>query len=347
MQFFLMLWSPDIYWVNCIFMKIVRCLIMGILVTASAILATNAHFLSGGALPIIDYTSPNFVRYSSNPIFTKGENGTWEDIDVAGQDIKWNDTLGKYLMIYSGYDGAEWGSGLATSEDLISWTKDPNNPILLPNDHEGYLAGNGSLIVISGTYYYYYQCGEDELHVLTSTDLITWTRANSGNAIMTGTGGQWDSNGVFDFNVSVSGSTITLYYAGKDSSLVRKLGKATANISNPLSFTKQGILLSVPDWSENDVFGAPCPITLGGDLYFLHDGAVSGDSRSIGWYYPNGSYTSIIVLDGFGTGWESNQVFDPAIILKDGSFYLIYAGAPLSGGGQGMGAQLGLAIWTP
>lgn len=298
---------------------------------------------------ITNYTNPNFIKYFDNPIITVGAVGSWEDIDIAGEDVKWNETTNNYLMVYSGYDGAEWGSGLATSIDLIHWTKDSNNPFLLPNDHEGYLAGNGSIVYVNGTYYYYYQCGENELHAATSTDLVTWTRSNSGNAIMVGTAGQVDSTGIFDFHASISsdGTTINLYHGSRNDAWTRKICLSTASVSNPLSFTKQGIVLSVPSWSINDLFGAPCPIIINGKTYFMHDGGQAGTSRELGWYYPNGSYASKIVLEESGSGWESEQVFDPSIIFKDESFYLFYAGSTGTGGGSGMGSQLGLAIWTP
>lgn len=67
-----------------------------------------------------------FTKYASNPVLTKGASGTWDQTAVVCDDIiKIGDT---WFMWYHGHNGTLWRMGLATSTDLVTWTKHPRNP---------------------------------------------------------------------------------------------------------------------------------------------------------------------------------------------------------------------------
>ena len=84
-------------------------------------------------------------------------------------------------------------TGLATSIDGITWTKDLNNPVLV--GEEGEWDENGAeswgLIKVDSTYYVFYEAVHSDgssgrsIGVATSTDLVNWTK-DLNNPIMTG-----------------------------------------------------------------------------------------------------------------------------------------------------------------
>jgi len=64
----------------------------------------------------------NWTKYGSNPVFVgSGVNGDFDKNQVVPDDIvKIEDT---YYLTYHGHDGVEWRCGIATSPDLINWTR--------------------------------------------------------------------------------------------------------------------------------------------------------------------------------------------------------------------------------
>jgi hypothetical protein len=101
----------------------------------------------------------------------------WDGVDalnpsvIAGGD-------GKLLNFYSGFDGQTWHTGLATSSDGVSWTK--QGKVLSPDPRTweaNYIAANGSALRVNGEYLYWYQAGamgHTRLGLARSTDGRTW-----------------------------------------------------------------------------------------------------------------------------------------------------------------------------
>jgi len=70
----------------------------------------------------------NWTRVSSSPVFAWGEGSAWDNKAVVPDDIvKIND---RYYMSYHGYGPlGRWDSGIASSTDLLEWTRGAHNPI--------------------------------------------------------------------------------------------------------------------------------------------------------------------------------------------------------------------------
>jgi predicted GH43/DUF377 family glycosyl hydrolase len=76
-------------------------------------------------------TSPNgfdWTKSGANPVFDVGAGGTWDDTRVFGPSIVFHEYL--YHMWYTGFDGANYKIGYASSANGITWTKGVLNPIL-------------------------------------------------------------------------------------------------------------------------------------------------------------------------------------------------------------------------
>jgi len=298
-----------------------------------------------------------FTRYVSNPILAKGANGTWEDGDVANPDVKWDVLTNQWVMNYSGFDGAQWHTGLAYSPDLLNWTKEATNPVFSPNLSEGYIAANGSIITIGSTYYLYYQSQESgqpaHIFCATSPDLLNWTRANGGSPVIdVGAGGQWDDYQVFDpYARTWPDGTVEIIYAGDDGSGHRGIGRATS--TNGIAFTKHGKLFG-PDTGELDInLGTPVPVGNRNEYCIYHDSSLVNGYRytSRAWTEDAGAtFTrerAVLTHGGVGQ-WDSAQVFDSSPVYYNGILYLFYAGGTIAGAAENLNANIGLATtpWT-
>lgn len=289
-----------------------------------------------------------FTRNAGNPLIVLGAGGSWEDVDIANPDIFHDTPNNRWCMNYSGYDGAQWHTGLAYSNDLLSWTKEAANPILSPIAGDGYIAGNGAIVLKGSTYYLYYNDQSGNIKLATSPDLATWTR--QGVVIAAGAGGTYDSNGCFDPTARLmgDGTTVEIFYAGQNAGGLRGIGRATS--TDGTTFTKQGKLFDCPAWSSPIAYpGEPHPIEATGASYsiLIDTGEYAGMRYCTRAYTTDSGATWNFERKIFDTPtpsvWDSAQVFDPCPIVSGGTLYLFYAGSTRFGNAQNLTAQIGLA----
>ncbi len=119
------------------------------------------------------------------PVVTTGAPGAWDQSGVWAPDVIEAD--GTYYLYYTGSDAANnQAIGLATSPDLLTWTKHPANPVVEPGDwsdrHVGRdVAGRDAMVLhdaAGGRYLLYYTAtmadGRACLAHAESTDLVAW-----------------------------------------------------------------------------------------------------------------------------------------------------------------------------
>ena len=280
----------------------------------------------------------------------QGAGGSWEDVDVANPDVFWDTPNNRWVMNYSGFDGSVWKTGLAYSTDLINWTKEVANPVFAPDGTEGYIAANGSIVYLDGVYYLFYQVtksGASKICAASSTNLLTWTRLNSGNPVIDiGTAGQWDESGAHDpaARLMEDGATIEIFYAGHDSGGHYAIGRATS--TDGVTFTKTGKLIDSEGIAID--FGEPFPLRPTGQHYEIWtDHATVSGYRNIGRFTTDDGGTTWEfqgdILTSSGSGWNSAQVFDNCTVVHDGILYVYHGGATIAGEGEGLDIQIGVA----
>ena len=139
-------------------------------------------------------------------ILTRGPQGAWDDGMVESPVVWWDERVGRFGMVYTGYDWrgrpmegyASMGRphvGLAWSDDLITWEKAGDRPIFsgsgLPDTPDQVGTAGPFVYVHDGQYYLYYfgtteagyEKGYKTMCLATSDDLIHWNR-HPGNPII-------------------------------------------------------------------------------------------------------------------------------------------------------------------
>lgn len=95
------------------------------------------------------FTSSDGVNWTSHGSqIAVGGVGTWDQSGVFQLNLL-TKQAGTWYAYYSGFDGAQYGQGLVTSPDLITWTKSVSNPIFPAP------IGNMCFLTVDGTYYAY------------------------------------------------------------------------------------------------------------------------------------------------------------------------------------------------
>lgn len=300
-----------------------------------------------------------FSRYAGNPIITKNT-GNFDSGDIANPDVFRDIPNNRWVMNYSAYGtistdaSAKWRMCLAYSTDLLNWTKEPTNPVFGPISGEGYIACNGSIVYRNGIYYSFYNTGPNGSLVgnynrlATSTDLLTWTRANGGNPIgLIPTAGTFDAQGVYDpcVRLDADGVTFDAYYAAMSSGGANSIGYATS--TDGINWNKHGQIMVQQNWWNTSNFAEPCGLRIGKALYLTFDAPLVPNNRKIGGAvsYDEGkswSYFGFMLNAGL-SGWDNVQVFDSYLFLNNNTWYLFYGGGIKPSGTQGMQSQIGVA----
>lgn len=296
-------------------------------------------------------TYPRFARSSGNPVIALGSAGQWDQYDIANPHVFRDTPNSRWVMNYSGNrsnSGNDWATGLAYSTNLLTWTKEAANPVLIPTggDETG-IAANGAIVLKGSTYYLYYHAGfPGKIKCATSADLLSWTR--QGVVVDVGAGGEWDESATFDpaARLMPDATTIEVFYAGKNASGLRRIGRATA--TDGLTFTKTGSLLANAGLNgRDDNFGEPDPLGDTGVNYELWcDRALIDGYRAISRFVTSDSGSTWAFKGDFassGSGWDAVNVFDNCKVISGGMLYLFYAGSALPSSVGNVGMQIGVA----
>lgn len=261
---------------------------------------------------------------ATEPVLSPGD---WDSGDVLNPSVV--RFGGEYRNYYSGYDGATWNTGLATSSDGIHWTK--RGKILGPD------AGNGSALVVGGKILYWYQTGSPVQVALEGKIVLP-----------TGPRGSWDETGVADPYVLERQGELYMYYLGMDRARRQRLGVARSRdgvtweklVSNPImelggsgTFDEMGL-------------GEPAVWSSGGSYWMLYTGRARGEKRRIGLAKsPDGVHWSRESLLIEGTGkWDKEVVCDPTVeVLPDG-VRVWFGGGDVPRPDQGLHGQIGVGM---
>jgi hypothetical protein len=307
---------------------------------------------------------PAFVRLGSGPVISRVP-ATWESDDVAAPAIQYDSQLAKWVMLYSGFDGIKWRTGIAYADNPAGpWTKDTHNPVFEPVIGEGYIAAsNGFVIAPDGTWYQVYQSAPDatagdpagnwQVYAAKSTNKgLAWTRLNGGAPILPlGAAGSFDEKGQHDpFLRLRDDGWFEVFFAGRNAADHFSTGKSVSH-----DFVSWSVTIQL---SDNGRFGPGLDTNGVGvqgtdpDIYSLYLGHISGGGvRWIARADTNNGGSSFdyfggILYHGKAGEFDSNQVFDPCLVKAGDTLYLLYAGGDTAGGTEGLNAEIGVSSLT-
>jgi predicted GH43/DUF377 family glycosyl hydrolase len=176
------------------------------------------------------------VRYSGNPLLTKGPAGSYDQLKIGPRAIL-REAPNVWKMWYEAVPGGnQSAAAYATSTDGLNWTKYAGNPVMSPSvAWEGAGGANHedsptSVLKEDGLYKLWYhgisgttrQIGYAE-----SPDGLNWTKY-AGNPVLTpGPAGAWDADTVCEPRVIHTGNQYVMFYTHCAAS--HGIGLATSN----------------------------------------------------------------------------------------------------------------------
>lgn len=152
----------------------------------------------------------NWTRDARSPILgASGQPRTPDEAGATGPFVWFEEGL--YYLYYfgtteSGYEGGRKTMNLATSPDLVNWTRHPGNPIIEPSG-DGWRRDaiwHPNVVKHEGTYYLFFNASgvhegltEEFIGFATSPDLRKWTVDDAVNPVLVGSAepGAWDASG--------------------------------------------------------------------------------------------------------------------------------------------------------
>ncbi len=166
-------------------------------------------------------TSPDgitWTKHTGNPVLDVDAEGTWDDHGVGGPSVlKVGST---YQMFFTGSNGVTTRIGHATSSDGVTWSKDPENPVISngsPGSWSWTKAYAPALVAVGGRYMLFYSGGAlpeiGETGYAASSDLSTWRPA--GPVLVVGAPGAFDSQLADRTAVVVNGASFQMWYSGQ------------------------------------------------------------------------------------------------------------------------------------
>jgi predicted GH43/DUF377 family glycosyl hydrolase len=206
---------------------------------ASSLALATPRILHAMADPIASYRTP----YKYPNLIFKGT-GDKRDFDsLAVDDPIVFRANGKFYMLYIGFDGTGYQTGLASSNDLLKWDRvaliGPRNPnsqytkfnfamsCILRDKN---LHGAGEAIKINGQYIGIwnaypgagYEQGAAVIGMATSPDLLHWTLTDP--ILKPEDGASWEHGGLYRSDLLLDNGTYYLYYNAKTDSLPKSEG---------------------------------------------------------------------------------------------------------------------------
>jgi predicted GH43/DUF377 family glycosyl hydrolase len=160
----------------------------------------------------------NWNTIGSQPVLTKGGQGSWDSYSVGVTHVFKEDNV--FKMYYNGFNDhpyqTTWKIGYATSPDGINWTKHPT-PVL-QEVGPYYRPGITGMLKKDNIYYAYFAYSNSTfttyyIGLATSSDGINWNMHNSNPVLSPSL--NWDINGVTYPTVYYENGKVKLYYMNK------------------------------------------------------------------------------------------------------------------------------------
>jgi predicted GH43/DUF377 family glycosyl hydrolase len=284
-------------------------------------------------------TSPDgitWARSPSNPVLNLGGGGEWDSQRVYAPFVRFDG--GMFHMWYSGYNGASYRIGYATSADGESWARHPSNPILSPGSGGTWDDSRvfGSSLVYDGSTYFMAYIGQDgskyRIGYASSADGVNWHKSPANPVVDLGPATSWDDFHVHSPSILEDGGKVAMWYAGEDGSKTR-IGYATIpEIDNWEKYSGNPVLDIGPGGQWDDEHVRSPSVIFDGSIYHMWYCGYRNFEWKIG--YANSTdginwnkYSSNPVMSlGSSGSWDDKQVLQPVVLYNGGIYHMWFSG---------------------
>jgi len=302
-------------------------------------------------LPVLPAATPSKLTLTlqSTSVLAPGAAGQWDSSDVLNPSVVLHDQ--QFWNFYSGFDGAVWHTGVATSSDGITWTR--RGRVLSPDPgawDRGYIAGNGSALWRNGEFLYWYQAGERggemRIGLARSSDGLHF-RKESKPVLDLGPYRSWDERAVADPYVVEFDGWLYMYYLGQDRAARQRIGLARSR--DGVSWTKLRsnpiVDIGPPGTGAMDERGAgePAVFVRKGQYWMLITGRDGQEHRRLAaWWSNDGVHWTRQAGDFSGDqDWNRVVICDPTLVATSAGIRLWFGGGDRPSNDERLHGQIG------
>jgi predicted GH43/DUF377 family glycosyl hydrolase len=300
--------------------------------------------LTGGRSPKWEWSA------RETPVLMPGD---WDSQDVLNPSVVRRDGL--YYNFYSGFDGRAWHTGLATSPDGVAWQK--QGRVLSPDPHtweRGYIAANGSALVVNGQFFYWYQAGPKDAPAIAlahSSDGRTW-RKGVAAVVPQGPRGSWDERATADpYVLRLGDGYFYMYYLGQDRARRQRIGVARSRDGGEWEKLRANPVLELGEAGafDEEGLGEPAVWASGGFYWMLFTGRNRAEERRMGLARSrdgvNWARTPLVIAGQ--AAWDSKVVCDPMVEPKPDGVRVWFGGGDVASPDENLHGAIGLATLKP
>jgi predicted GH43/DUF377 family glycosyl hydrolase len=305
-----------------------------------------------------DFTLPPLAAGDPAAAFTLGPQGEpvlsrsegWDSHDVLNPSL-----LDAQTMLYSGFDGKTWHTGIASSNDGIHWQKMGRVLSPDPQTWEGsYIAANGSALAFGGRYWYWYVAGPKDkprIGLARSSDKRTWVKEPKA-VLDPGPYQSWDEEAAADPYVIRIEPYFYLFYLGQDRGRRQRIGLARSTDGLHWQKLRTNPILELGGagaFDENGL-GEPAVWNSQGFYWMLYTGRDLQENRRMGLARStDGVHWQKRPAVFAGTQpWDSKVVCDPAVLPEPGGdIRLWFGGGDVASPDENLHGQIGYSVLHP
>jgi predicted GH43/DUF377 family glycosyl hydrolase len=316
-----------------------------------ALLLTGCGRYADFTLPVQPRGSvPQDFRLEARPepVLRRGGPGEWDSRDAL------NPSVAGGLMLYSGFDGRTWRTGLATSGDGLEWTK--GGVVLAPDPKtwEGdYIAANGSLLRRAGGWLYWYQAGPREtpqIGLARSTDGRSWTK-HPAPVVPLGPRGSWDERAMGDPYVVEMPPYLYMFYLGQDRAVRQRLGVARSRDGVVWEKLRANPVMELGEagaFDENGL-GEPAVWAGQGGYWMLYTGRDARENRRLGMARSRDgvAWQKQRAVFAGPEAWNSKVLCDPTVEVQGDSVRVWFGGGDRPSPDENLNGQIGYGVLRP
>jgi predicted GH43/DUF377 family glycosyl hydrolase len=314
-------------------------------------------------LPPVSGGDPNMTfafEAQAEPVLTGSD--AWESHDVLNPSVV---SGPRPLLLYSGFDGRTWRTGLAASDDGTHWQK--QGVILSPDPRtwEGsYIAANGSALWHANQFWYWYQAGPREkprIGLARGEDTASEPRPSGTDwrwrkepkpVFEPGPYASWDECAVADPYVVRIEPYFYLYYLGQDRARRQRLGVARSTDGVRWEKFRANPILELGDagaFDENGL-GEPAVWNSHGFYWMLYTGRDTAENRRLGLARSTDGvrWRKLPVVFAGSQPWDSKVICDPTVEVAAGVVIRVwFGGGDVASPDENLHGQIGVAILRP